>query len=499
MLEKIKRLGSDTAVYGISTILGRFLTFLLTPLYTHVLLAEDLGVVATVYAYIAFLNVIYGYGMENAYMKYVSTGEHGNREEVFTVPFLAVLSTGVVLSAPLILMYRGVANLAGVPDQFAGTVAMGAGILILDAVALLPFAVLRMALRARTFAAIKITGIVINVVCNVVFLFVFRWGVTGIFVSGVISSAATVVLLLPTILANLTWSRPRGLLPALLRFGLPSVPAGLAAMMIQVINRPIMGALSGDAAVGLFQANYRLGIFMMLLVSMFDFAWRPFFLTHARDSDARQLFARVMTYFMLVGATVWLGLTFFLSAVVRWPIFNGHPLIAPRYWEGLEIVPVILLAYLFLGIYNNLVAGIYIEKETRRLPLVTIAAAVMNVAANFLLIPRFGLMGAAVATVLSYLLMAVLMWVFVRNIYPVPYERARLTKIVLSAGLVYAVSTFASDGAAGLVAKAGLLGLFPLILVALRFFEPGESTALRALLRRGLFKEKKVPPVDIPL
>ncbi|HSQ75015.1 MAG TPA: oligosaccharide flippase family protein, partial [Bacteroidota bacterium] len=292
MLDKIKRLGSDTAVYGISTILGRFLTFLLTPLYTHILSPEDLGVVATVYAYIAFLNVIYGYGMEGAYMKYVSTLELGDRKQVFTVPFLAVCMTSLVFSGLIAVLAQPVAAVSGIPAGFASVVPMGAGILFLDALTIVPFASLRMANRARLFAAIKVAGIVVNVVCNVVLLFWFRMGVEGIFLSGLLSSGITLLMLVPVIVKSLVPGWPKGIMPVLLKFGLPSVPAGIAGMMLQVINRPILGALQGDAAVGIFQANYRLGIFMMLLVSMFDFAWRPFFLNHANDPDARPLFAR---------------------------------------------------------------------------------------------------------------------------------------------------------------------------------------------------------------
>lgn len=484
MIDRIKRLGSDTAVYGISTVLGRFLTFVLTPLYTHALSPSDLGVVATVYAYIAFLNVVYGYGMEGAYMKYVSTLEIGDRRQVFTVPFSAVTITAVLFSALLVAFADPVALLSGVPVGHQGLVAMGAGILLLDAIAIVPFAALRMASRARLFATIKIAGIVVNVVSNILFLFLWGAGVEGIFISGLLSSGVTLVLLLPVIVRNLTASWPGGLLPALLRFGLPSVPAGIAGMMLQVINRPILGSLQGDAAVGIFQANYRLGIFMMLMVSMFDFAWRPFFLQHADDEDAGPLFARVMTYFVLGGTAVFLALSFFLSDLIRWPVFGGHPLIAPRFQEGTDIIPVILLAYVFLGIYNNLIAGVYIRKRTALLPVVTFTAAGFHVVANYLLIPGFGLMGAAAATLLSYMLMAGMMYGMVRRFYAVPYETARLVKIGIAAIVAGVPALFLGPGALALAAKVLLLGAFVGVLVLLRFFEPGEWTAALRLVRR---------------
>ncbi|HSQ75774.1 MAG TPA: polysaccharide biosynthesis C-terminal domain-containing protein, partial [Bacteroidota bacterium] len=190
-----------------------------------------------------------------------------------------------------------------------------------------------------------------------------------------------------------------------------------------------------------------------------------------------------MTYFVLTTTTVFLLLSFFLYDLIRWPIFAGHPLIAPRFWEGFEIVPVILLSYVFLGIYNNLIAGIYIEKKTTRLPLVTITAALVHVAANFLLIPPLGLMGAAWATLLSYLLMAGMMYGIVQRVYPIRYESARLAKIAVAAAAVYAISLLTGEGLVALLVKAGLTGLFVALLAGMRFFEPGEWAAARRLLR----------------
>ena len=483
MIEKIKRLGSDTAIYGISTILGRFLTFFLTPFYTHLLLPEDLGVVATMYAYIAFLNVVYAHGMESAYMKYVSTLEIGSRKQNFTIPFLSVAVVAGVLSGLALLFNRPLADLADLPEDFLPLIAYGAGILFCDALAVIPFAELRMARKARWFAAIKLTGIVVNVGCNLFFLLHFRMGVEGIFLSNLLSNGLVLLLLVPVIVRN--WERvpSRELYAALLRFGLPYVPAGLAAMMIQVINRPILEALQGRAAVGVFQANYRLGIFMMLLVSMFDFAWRPFFLTHASDPDAKPLFARVFTYAVLVFTLAFVALTLFLGDIVRAPVIAGKALIAPAYWTGLDIVPLILLAYLFLGVYNNLVAGIYIQKKTSVLPAITIGAAVVNVAANYLLIPQLGLTGAALATLASYGVMAGVMFVVVQRVYPIAYEWGRVGKIAVAAAAAVLPSVLLPEGAIGSGGKALLLVGFVLVMLLFRFFTKEEVLRLKGALR----------------
>jgi O-antigen/teichoic acid export membrane protein len=484
MFDKIKTLGAETAVYGVSTILGRFLTFILTPIYTHFLVPGDLGLVATIYSYIAFFNVVYGYGMEGAYMKYVSTLELGNRKENFSAPFFSVLTTSVVLTAILFWQSGPLASLIHVPAEQTLLVRYAGVILLLDAITIIPFASLRMEKKAKTFVSIRLASIVLNVALNILFLVRFSMGVEGIFLSGVLSSAFSLLLLLPHVISHLTRGFPDGLLRALLRFGLPSLPAGLASMMIQVIDRPILEALSGKAVVGIYQANYRLGIFMMLVVSMFDFAWRPFFLSHAGDSEARPMFARVLTYYCLIATALFLALSFFLGDIVTAPIFAGRPLVARPYWGGLAIVPPVLLGYLFLGIYNNLLAGIYIEKKTAYLPAVTISGAVVNILANFALIPRFGMMGAAVATLAAYAVMAAVLYFVVRRMYPVPYEWGRLSKILFAAAAAFALYLAVTPPLPDLLWKTLLLLLFLLLMYLMKFFVPAETAILSRLFSR---------------
>ena len=292
MLNTIKRLGTETAIYGISTILGRFLNFLLVPFYTNILPPGDYGIVAYVYSIIAFVNVVYSYGMESAYFKYSSTLEIGSRRENFSTPFLSLLGTSAAFSAAIVVLASPIAGALSLPVRFGPVVFYSAAILALDALAIIPFASLRMEHKAKTFATIKFLNIVINVGMNLVLLIVFRMGVIGVFISGLAASAVTVLMLLPVIFRHLTWSFHSSLWKALLRFGLPYIPSGLSAMAMQVIDRPILRALTDDATVGIYQANYRLGIFMMLVVSMYDYAWRPFFFATAKEPNAKQIFAR---------------------------------------------------------------------------------------------------------------------------------------------------------------------------------------------------------------
>lgn len=449
MLDKIKSLGADTAVYGVSTIIGRFLNFLLVPFYTNVLSTSQYGIVATVYSYIAFMNIIYIYGMESAYFKYASTREIGSDKQIFSTPFFSILATSVVFSGLIFLTSSGLSSLIQVPYQFEDTIKYSAIILLLDSLSIIPFAALRLQRKVKTFAAIKLVNITVNVIANVVLLLKYHAGVEGIFISGVIASAVTLALLLPEILSKLTLSFAGKLdkhtilrlYTALLKFGLPYIPAGLAAMMVQVIDRPILLALTNESTVGIYQANYRLGIFMMLVVSMYDYAWRPFFLTHANDPDAKQLFAKILTYFTFFSSILILLVSLYIDDLVKFRVL-GRFIINPAYWSGLGIVPIVLLGYLFNGIFVNLMAGIYIEKRTSHLPYITGIGAAVNVIANLLLIPRFGMFGAAWATFFAYASMALAIYIVSQKYYPVQYELGRLLKIGIALGITITIFSF---------------------------------------------------------
>lgn len=483
MFSQIKRLGADTAIYGISTIVGRFLTFLLVPFYTNVLTTSQYGIVANIYSYLAFLNVLYNYGMESAYFRYASSLEEGDAKEKFSTPFFSVLVTSTLFSGLIFAFAVPLTHAFLIGESFYRILQYSAGILFFDALVIVPFASLRLASRARFFAMLKIINIVSNVVFNIVSLLWLKWGVEGIFISGFASSALTFVLLLPHIVRSTAWKFSPTLYAALLRFGLPYVPVGLSGMVLQVIDRPMLKAITNDSNVGIYQANYRLGIFMNLVTSMFDYAWKPFFLSHAKDNDAKELFARVMTYFLVVMSGIFLLISIFISDLVRIRIL-GHHLIHPDYWSGLGVVPVVLLAYIFGGISIHLNAGIFIEKRTAYLLPTSILAAVSNIVANFFLIPIYGIMGAAYATLIAYAISALALYAIVQRFYRVEYEFLRIAKLAASVCVVYALYVSSeSYGFATLVVKIALCAVWPLILFAMRFFDPDELSRIAGIVR----------------
>lgn len=479
MFSDLKKLGRESLVYGFSTILARLLNFFLVPFYTYALTAAEYGVAASVFAYVAFFNVVFQYGMDQAYMRFSSDKETGDTL-AFSTAFWSVLSTSVLLSLPLWLFPAQIAAMAGIGAENAVIVRYCAAVLTLDALMAVPFARLRMQHRAWFYVGVRTASIVVNVLANVLLLGVFHFKSDGVFLASLLASGVTFLLLLPCIIQALSFRFPRPLWSGMLHFAWPFVPSGLASTAVQVINRPMMLFLTDQATVGIYQANYRLGVFMMLVVSMFDQAWRPFFLERKDRPDARQLFARVLTYFF--AGIVWLSfaLSFFIPALVKMPIGHYH-LIHPSYWHGLSIMPVVMAGYCFYGLYVNFMASIVLSKKTPVLLWATLAGAAVNIVLNLVLIPVSPMMGAAWATLFAYAVMALVLFERGRCCYPIPYEYPRLLKIAL-ASLVLLAAALAAGHRAGWMLQAGLLLAFPILLAAMSFFDQPEKAAIKRIL-----------------
>ncbi len=476
MLKDIKSLGKESFIYGLSTVGARLLNFLLMPFYTHYLLPAEYGVVATVFSYIAFLNILYQYGMDQAYMRH-----YGDREKAFSTAYSSVLVTCGLFSLILAATPGFWAELGGIGAARSHLVLYSAVILFLDGINVLPFADLRMGHQPFYFAGVRLCSIVLNVILNIVLITRFHMGIEGIFIANVVSSMFSVV----AVPKRFSFTLDREMLGKLMSYALPLLPAGLGAMAVQVIDRPILLRLAGESAVGVYQANYRLGIFMVLLVSMFDQAWRPFFLERADKPESVKVFARVLTYFVF--ALTWLGLalSFFIPDLVRFRI-AGKALIHPSYWPGLEIVPVVLFAFLVNGIYVNLLAPIIIAKKTKIIMFATLSGAAVSVAANFALIPLFGISGPPWAAFAAYSVMALVVYFYGRRYFPVPYELGRLAKVVITALVLSApaMAGWFDGGPSWLVYRLAVLAAFPLCLLALGFFLPEEKEKFRALAAR---------------
>jgi O-antigen/teichoic acid export membrane protein len=506
MRKELAALSKETLIYGGSTVIVRFLNFLLVPFYVNVLASTaEYGVAGSVYAWIAFLNVIYPLGLEGAFFRYASRGENEavdstNERRLFSSSFNLLLVFGVFLSLAIYLLAPSIAPLIfhdpkmDITPQlpmFIRITGYSSMIMLFDSLAVLPFAALRLERKAKMFGMIKIMNVIIMLALNFILILGLRMGVEGIFIANMIASALTFLILIPTFIKKWKPQFDKGAIKIMLPFGLTNVPAYLGAMMVQVIDRPIVQRYLGLAAVGIYQANYRMGFIMMVFVSLFEYAWRPFFMRQHKtnDAEARDLFSHVFTYFMLIALVAFLLLSFFLPYILTTPIM-GRQLLPPKYAAGMSIIPVILFAYIFQGMYTNFIAGIYIAEKNRSLPLITGLGAATNVIVNIILIPTMGIMGAAIATLAAYIVMAAAIYRVSQKAYPVDYDWSRVGKLFLIIGAAYAIERgivlgdISTNSTTLFLLRIGLTVAAILMLFIFGFFSEREKNFMLSIRKR---------------
>lgn len=435
MLSKLKELTKDTAIYGISTMVGRFLNFILVPFFTNIFDPNEYGYVMLLYAYIGLFNIIFVYGLDSAFLKYAAFKDIGDDKDNFSTPYLSILFTSILFTAIIIFLRIPIGYAISLPDNYNYLIIYSALIIFFDSNASIPFLKLRLQRKAKYFSVLKVLNITTNIAANFILILKYKLGIEAIFISNLIASTLTLVFLLPTILKNFKPKIHSLLYKRLLKFGLPYLPAGLAVMTVQVIDVPILQALTDVDTVGIYKANYKLGIFMMLFVSMFQYAWQPFFLNNAKEENAKEIFSKVLTYFTVVGSVLLITLSLFISELVKIN-FAGFYLIGEKYWSGISIVPIILLGYFFNGLYVVFSAGIYIEEKSIFAPIVTGLGAIVNVAVNYALIPRMNIIGAALATLASYVIMAAGYYIVTQKYYHIHYEYGKILKMFFAIAVI---------------------------------------------------------------
>ncbi len=478
MFEQIKRLGADTAIYGVSTVLARLLNFALVPLYANILTTAEFGIVANVYSYIGFIYLFYSFGMESSYFRFASSKEIGDEKDNFSTPYLAIAAVSILFTAAFVIFSGQSTALFQIDQSLSSIILYSAAIMFFDAVVMVPFASLRLQRKAKFFAGTKMFSILLTVALNILTVYHLRWGIEGIFISNLAASAAVFIVLMPTTLRQFRFTIHRSLLNEMLKFGLPIVPVAISGVLLQLVDRPILKMLMDDSAVGIYQANYRLGIFMALITGMFEFAWRPFFLSHAKDPDAKRLFARVMTYYLAGCSIVFLTLSFFLQDVIQYKFFGYRYILPPQYWSGLEIVPLVMLSYIFSGIGTNLNAGVQIEKRTKVLFPTSLSGSLTKIILTFLLVPQYGILGAAYATLAGYIMVEATLYFAVQRFYPIRYEFVRIGKLTATVAAAFFLVKFFEPG---IMMKAGILIAWFISLFVLGFFTTGELTRMKQL------------------
>lgn len=482
---QIARLARHSAIYAISTALQKLPGLLLMPIYTsfdYIPSFADYADVVTLYTFAAFMNFVYVYGMDSALMRYFFLGGK-DRRTVFSSVFYVLIGTSLVAT---LLLTAGAEPLAGAllyDADKAHLVRLLAFVLLFDALGNLPYLILRAEERPLPFTAFKGLRFVLELGFNVLFVVGMKLEVAGILYTSLVVSILNFLIMLPVMWRYLGARLDMDLWREMVAFALPLLPHGVAFTTTEMIDRFLIPALLDKDALAVYGASYKFGSVLLMIILAFRNAWQPFFLKAADRPDARELYGRVLTYFVLgAGMVIAVG-TLFIEDVLTFSWFGWSPLIQEPYWGGIPIIPVILLSYGFYGIYLILTPGFYIRKKSMYMILFTGSAALANIAANLILLPLLNsYWGAAWATLIAYAVMALTILLVNRRIYPIPIDGRRLAAVAL---VVCGAFLIQYGWSPGLPVRLAAGALIPVI--AWRgLLTAGERTVLTGVIRRRL-------------
>ncbi|MFK7809661.1 MAG: lipopolysaccharide biosynthesis protein [Saprospiraceae bacterium] len=448
----LKKLASETAIYGTSSILSRLLNYvILTPYLTTVFLKGQYGVVSEMYVYAGLLMVLFTYRMETTFFRFGNLAE--NRERVFSTAMWSLIVSTFSLVVILLLFSQNLANLLEYPDN-RDYVIWFIFIIAFDALAAILFARLRLENRPIRFAILKTLGIIVNIFFIFFFLEICPWlieqgfssikdffheenRITYIFVANLIGSASVLLLMLPEF-RHLRFTFDNDLWKKMMWYAAPLVIVGLASVINQLISLPLIKFLLPYSdkvnmeQVGIYGACYKIAILMSLFTQAFNYAAEPFFFRNADRSDAKETYAQVAQAFTLVGCFAFLGIMSYID-IVRYFIND-------KFWEGLSIVPILLIAFLMLGIYYNFSIWYKLTDRTKFGAYISLTGVAITLVLNFLLIPRIGYIGGAWGALACYSSMVVLSYVLGQKYFPVDYPIGKMILYIGSSVLVYFIS-----------------------------------------------------------
>lgn len=449
----IKKLIGQTAIYGMSTIIGRFLNFMLVPLYTRCFSQSEYGVVTELYSYTVFLMIFLTYGMETGFFRFVQNKE--DQPKVFSTIMTSLFTSSFVFIGLVLIFLNPISSVLGYADH-QNFIMIMAIIIGIDAFTSVPFAKLRHENKALKFAAIKLTNIAINIGLNLLLIIVFpqiaktssnEWfvahfatpNVLWIFISNLVASVVTLLLLLPDIFKSRN-GFDYALLKRILSYSWPLLISGLAGSINEVYDRVSLRYFltipdGADASqyilsqVGVYGANYKLAMIISLFNQAFRFAAEPFFFSRMKEQDSRQIYAKIMNYFTIFTLFLFLVIILYLDV---FKLFIGS-----NFHDGLNIIPVLLMANIFLGIVFNLSIWYKVTNQTKFGIGITGFGAVITLAINMIFVPRYGYVACAWATLACYVLMAVLSYNLCQKHYGIPYKLGALTLYFVLAGTVF--------------------------------------------------------------
>ena len=479
-MEQIRKLVGQTAIYGLGTIVPRFLNYaLLTPFYTRVFETGEYGIVTEMYAYMVVLLVILTYGMETGYFRFAS--KENQPQKVYSTALGSILITSSLFILAIILFNQQIADVMEYPDN-KEYILLFSLIITIDACTAIPFAKLRREERGLKFATIKIVNVVV-IIGLALFFYVLapkiyskepngiisliyspEVGVGYVFIANLAGSIVTVLLLLPEILGirividKILWKK-------MIIYSYPLLIAGMAGTINDVVDKIVLKHLLTDQStamnqLGIYGASYKIGVIMALFIQMFRYAFEPFAFDNSNENNAREIYAVVMKYFVLFGMFIFLGVMFYLDIIVK--LLLGKNFIVSH---ALGVVPIILIGYLLYGVFVNLSVWYKINELTKYGAIITGVGALITVIINVSLVPVFGYHASAWAHIACYLTMVIMSYYIGRRFYKIPYETGKIIIYFVFGLVLYWISKKVKTDIEiiNMIINTGLLILFVVV------------------------------------
>lgn len=481
-----KSLFKQTAIYGLATVLPRMLSFLLVRLYTKELPKDEYGEVTIVMAWMVFLNVVLSYGMETGFFRFYNSEK--NKQDVISTSTVSIFWSSMLFLGVALLFRNTIAQMVNVSAYY---ITYAIWILMLDALVIIPFSKLRAQRRPTAYAAIKIGNVVVNLGLNLFCLlwlphiaqnnpgsftgslYVENFEVGYIFLANLVASLLTFLVLSPDYF-RINWHIDTVLWKRMMRYGLPILFAGIAFAINEHFDKILLEKLLppniAKAEVGVYSACYKLALFMTLYATAFRLGIEPFFFSHAGNANARQTYAMITKYFVIFGSFI------LLSVVIFAHVLKVLLLDQEAYWEAMPVVPLIILANFCLGIYTNLSVWYKLIDKTYIGAYISLVGAAITLALNFLLIPKIGYYGSAIATIAAYGSMMVISWYLGSKQYPIPYDLKRIFGYMGVSITFSAVSFYVFP-------ENYFMGI-ALLLIFLYFIYHNEKDALQRIIKR---------------
>lgn len=453
MSRGMKSLVKDTAIYGMSSIMGKFLNYLLVPLYTYTLAKQsDYGIVTNLYAWSAFLLVILTYGMETGYFRFANKYPNQS-DKVYGNTLLSVGTTSLIFSLLLVVFHQAIATFLGY-EQHSEYIWMLGIIVATDAFASIPFAHLRYSNRPIVFAGLKLLYIALNIALNLFFLILCpilevhhpalidwfydpNYQVGYIFVSNLIATLVQTLFLLPYVFtAQFEWDK--ALLRKILKYSYPLLFLGIAGISNQNLDKIILPLLQlgeeGRTQLGIYGAVGKIAMVIMVFTQAFRYAYEPFVFAKTKDPNSKQSYAMVMKYFIIFSFFIYLGIVFYLD-IIKF-------MIKESYWEGLTIVPIMLFSFIFQGIYFNLSIWYKLSDKNHYGAWFSFIGTAIIFIGNLLLIPSYSYWGSVWAAFIGFFIIMLLSYFVGQRHFPIPYDLKSILFYTLLMLTLYFISIF---------------------------------------------------------